>query len=279
MNPTAVRPVNRDINVVEPPVRYVDVLEVHDGPFGSAAMQALEPLEGSRVLDVGCSTGSTTWALADQVGAEGRVFGVEVSRAFLDAARMRRRPDPRVSFLLGDGSAVRVGDEPVDLVYSRFGVLFFASPVKAFAHLRSLARPGGKIAFAAWRDASENPWVSVPVQAAAPLLGTPRVPPAGAPGPFAFAAPATIRSVLGEAGWVDITIDALSVDRPLPGDDHLAAQAVLQLTPPLVEGLRARPEVQDDVIFAVAEALRDFERDGSVVMPAAAWIVSATSPG
>lgn len=267
------------MNVVEPPVRYVDVLDVHDGPFGNAAMQALEPLGGARVVDVGCGTGSTTWTLADRVGADGRVFGVEASRAFLDAARMRHRPDPRVSFLLGDGSEVRIGDEPVDRVYSRFGVLFFADPVRAFAHLCSLVRPGGRIAFAAWRDASENPWVSVPVQAAASLLGTPRVPPVDAPGPFALASPVTIRKVLDDAGWREVAVEALSVDRPLPGDGYLAAQAVLQLAPPLVEGLRARPERRDDLIVAVAEALRDFECDGGVVMPAAAWIVSATSPG
>lgn len=267
------------MNVVEPPVRYVDVLDTHDGPFGNAAMATLEPLDGARVVDVGCGTGSTTWALADRVGADGRVFGVEVSRAFLDAARMRHRPDPRVSFLLGDGSDVRIGDEPVDRVYSRFGVLFFANPVNAFSHLCSLVRPGGRIAFTSWRDASENPWVSVPVQAAASLLGAPRVPPAGVPGPFALASPATIRKVLDDAGWRDVTVEALSVDRPLPGDDYLAAQTVLQLTPPLVEGLRARPERRDDVIVAVAEALREFQRDGTFLMPAAAWIVSATSPG
>lgn len=269
----------RDAFVVEPVVRYVDVLDVHSGPFGEAAMDALGPLEGKRVLDVGCGMGSTTWTLADRVGPDGKVFGVDGSRAFLDAARMRRRPDPRVTFLLGDGADVRVGEDPVDHVYSRFGVLLFANPVRAFAHLHSLVRPGGRISFAAWRGVAENPWVSVPVEAAARLVGPGRIPPADEPGPFAYASARTVRSVLTRAGWAGITLEALSLERPFPaGDGTLAARAVLQLTPPLVEGLRARPERRESVVLAVAEALRQYEHDGVATVPASAWIVTATSP-
>ena len=80
-----------------------------------------------------------------------------------------------------------------DLVVSRFGVMFFADPAKSFANLRKGLKPGGRLVFACWREAKQNPFFILPLREAgkhAPPL--PETNPED-PGPFAFASEARVR--------------------------------------------------------------------------------------
>ena len=238
-------------------------------------MDSLEPLSGVSVLDVGCGVGGTTWQLGERVGRDGHVLGVDPSAPFLDGARERGRAE-HVSFVLGDAATIEL--DPVDAVFSRFGVMFFPDPTAAFSHLRSLVRTDGAMAFSCWQDPSTNPWMTVPVMASVPVLGPPKLPPPGQPGPFALASADTIRSVLDEAGWADVEVGDLSVERPYPaGGARECAEVMSQLHPALASGIREAPERRPELLDAVTEVLRAYERDGEVVFPAAAWIVHATN--
>src|SRR6201996_235779 len=75
---------------------------------------------GERVLDIGCGTGTTTYALAKPVGASGSVTGVDISRPMLAVARAR---GTGVNFREGDASN-QLFHPTHDLVFSRFGVMF-----------------------------------------------------------------------------------------------------------------------------------------------------------
>src|SRR5918997_3951556 len=142
------------------------------GPFGAAAMRAAAPQSGESVLDVGCGGGSTTIELAEAVGPGGTVVGIDVSPPLLDAARARAAPagHTTVSFIEADAQTHDLGVGRFDLVFSRFGVMFFEDPVEAFRRLRGAAKPGGRLAFACWRSFKENPWGLIPFMAAVPHL-------------------------------------------------------------------------------------------------------------
>jgi ubiquinone/menaquinone biosynthesis C-methylase UbiE len=130
-------------------------------PFGEAAMQAAAPLPGERVIDIGCGCGDTSIALAQQVGAEGAVLGVYISAPMLEVARTRAASLqlPHLEFREVDGSTA---DLPArnDLLYSRFGVMFFDQPIPALAHLRQSLRPGGRLVLCdgVRRVKSRGPW-------------------------------------------------------------------------------------------------------------------------
>ena len=261
--------------VSDPWVRYADVIDGHSAPFGIAALDSLEPLVGASVVDIGCGVGATTWELGERVGPKGRVVGVDPSAPFLEGARARGIA-PHVRFVLGDAATIEL--DPVDALFSRFGVMFFADPVAAFTHLRALVRPNGALAFCCWQDPSANPWMTVPVMASIAVLGPPRLPPPGEPGPFAFAESDTVRDVLEQAGWSYIEVTDLSVEQPFPaGDARACAEVMTQINPVLAGGIREMPDRRDAVITAVADSLREYERDGEVVAPSAAWIVHATA--
>jgi SAM-dependent methyltransferase len=87
------------------------------------------------------------------------------------------------------------------MLFSRFGVMFFADPIAAFANLRRALRPGGRLAFVCWQAVTENPWMLVPLGAALQILPPPPLPGPEAPGPFAFADPDRVRRILTGAGF------------------------------------------------------------------------------
>jgi SAM-dependent methyltransferase len=243
-------------------------------PLGRAALSALAPRAGEHLLDVGCGSGQTTLQLADAVRPGGQVVGVDISQPLLAAARRRNR-DERVSFVRADAQT-HAFEEPFDAIYSRFGVMFFADPIAAFANLRRALKPGGRLAFVCWRAEAENPIMTVPMIAAAkhlpPLPSPPSDP--GAPGPFAFADRARVARILGTAGFG--TIDIQPHDEAIGGNDRTATLELALKIGPLGRLLREHPEHREAVVDSVRDAIEPFFVEGLARMPSATWIVSAT---
>jgi SAM-dependent methyltransferase len=259
-------------------VDFADVLDAHSTPFGSAAMDALGDLDGARVLDVGCGTGETTRRLAERTGTSGRVIGVDLSRRAIEHAGRVEPPLPQLSFVAGDVLEEQL-DAPVDAIYSRFGVMFFDHAVDAFDRLRSLVKPGGQMAFAAWDDPFSNPWMLVPVAASAAVLGPPELPGPGEPGPFSLGSVDVVTTTLTDAGWTDVDVGNVRVDQPFRSGDALATATMMSRTNPLfATALRRLPDQRDALVDAVTEALQPYEVDGLVTLQASASIVTAVAP-
>src|SRR5881628_2723223 len=153
---------------------------------------------GERVIDIGCGCGDTTIALARRVGPAGLVLGIDVSAPMLaraaDAAR--EAGVAHVRFEHADAQTHRFPAQAFDVLYSRFGVMFFSDPAAAFGNLRTALRPGGRLGFVCWQAVPENPWIAVPLEAAAQHMALPPPPAPGAPGPFSFADPERVRRIL-----------------------------------------------------------------------------------
>ena len=132
-------------------------------PFGAAALKAAAPQPGERVIDVGCGCGETTIEMARLVGPAGSVLGIDVSQPMLAVARSQGQSPTlsQLNFLEADAST---SDLPtgVDLLFSRFGVMFFSQPSAAFGHLRESLRTGGRCVFVCWRVPRDNSWAMAP---------------------------------------------------------------------------------------------------------------------
>ena len=190
-------------------------------PITKALLERAAVAPGERVVDVGCGCGSTTLELVRR-GA--LAFGIDVSEPMLALAKERATGLKGVAFRRTD-AATQPFTPDHELVLSRFGVMFFAHPIDAFRNLRTGITPGGRLCFVCWQAASENAWMSTAGQAVAPFLPKPAAPPdPRAPGPFAFADPSYLRSVLEQAGFASIEIEDLRVTLHL-GDDLEQAMA------------------------------------------------------
>ena len=246
-------------------------------PFGLAAMERLELRAGEHVLDVGCGCGDSLLALAERVGERGSVTGIDVSTEMLNRARERI---PRATLIAGDASEQRF-ERRFDALFSRFGVMFFADPVRAFAHLRALLvdAPAGRMAFVCWRAQAEYTWASLPaaaVRAALPEAPVGVMDRATGPGPFAFADADYVKSVLGAAGFSQVELAAFEAEVELATTGlEEAARFSLTAGPAARLLAQATPEEKVRAAAAVATALAPHEKHGRVALHGRAWTVLA----
>ncbi len=251
-------------------------------PFGHAALQAAAPQPGERVLDIGCGCGSTSLALAQAVGLQGRVLGVDISKPMLDAARRLAAAHATLPLNFVEADAA---DAPLpgaqDLLYSRFGLMFFDQPAAALHQLRTSLRPGGRCAFVCWRAPRDNPWAMAPLMAARQALGI-NPPPADplAPGPFAFADADRLRGLMAETGFADIRIQRCDAPVVLGASARDAAQHCLQIGPvsrlAREVGAAQEPLIRDAIEQALAPRAT---ADGSVSLAGSTWVVAASNSG
>lgn len=257
-------------------------LDAQLDPVGLSAMERLTLPQPARVLDVGCGCGSTTIELAQRLAAGGSVMGVDISGPLLGRA-IERAADAAIAnvrFVQADAQTFAFEEGSFDAVFSRFGVMFFADPVAAFANLRRALKPGGAITFVCWRTMQENAWVTVPMKAALPFLEAPTPPAPGAPGPFSLADRDRLTAVLSGAGFTDITLEAHDPKLRLGGGSDLdgTVDFALQIGPTAVLLREQSVERVDEVRAAVRAALAPFQTDDGVTLGAAVWIVRATRP-
>jgi len=246
-------------------------------PVADILIERAKIKAGERVLDVGCGSGSTTFAFAQAVGPNGHVTGVDISAPMLSRAREVTPPGAPVEFILADATVHSFAPENFDLLASRFGVMFFADPALSFANMRRAMKPSGRLAFACWREPRENPFFMVPLQAV--YQHVPKLPPVGPedPGPFAFASEERVTRILTEAGFSGIAMEPceLLLDVAVGRGLDAAVEGGLQIGP----AARALADQPPDVVAAAAksvrEALAPFAKGETVPLDGSIWIVTA----
>jgi SAM-dependent methyltransferase len=264
--------------------RWVEASDFLDAQIGGLGLQAIDraaPAAGDRVIDVGCGTGQTSAQLGERVGPSGSVLGIDISAVMLARAqaRARRAGLMQVTFANADAQTHDVTGAQRDLLFSRFGVMFFADPRAAFANLRRALRPAGRLCFLCWQELGRNPWMLETIGALARHVPLPAPPEPGAPGPFAFADPVRVTEILEGAGFENVAHEALEQPMAIGGGGPLeeAVEFMLGLGPASA-ALREFPEKREAVAASLREVLERHVTPEGIVMEGAAWIVTARNP-
>jgi SAM-dependent methyltransferase len=245
-------------------------VRLHNERLRAAA--AVAPAE--QVLDVGCGTGQTTRQAA-QAAAQGSVLGVDLSAAMLAVARRLSDGEGlgNVTFERADAQVHRFGPGRFDVAISRFGVMFFDDLVAAFGNIARALRPGGRLVLLTWQGREANEWPLLFRQA---LTGRPELPALAATGhPFTLADPATVKAILGAAGFTGVSLTG--VHQPVfYGDDVDTACG-------LASSLQANAEILAEMDEAAAARALDRLRAAlaahvtseGVALDARTWIITA----
>ena len=243
--------------------RFQEKLDASMASIAEVLLTAVAPRPTDRVLDIGCGAGATTRLLAAKASS---ALGVDVSRPMLEVARRLGG-----NYLEADAAAYPF--EPVfDCVVSRFGVMFFSDPVAAFTNIRRAFAPDARMTFVCWRTTEENTWATLPLRAAGDLVPRPTASDPHAPGPFAFADPKRVASILSSAGYRDVSVEPRDTTMHLGATLEDATEQTMSMGPLA----RALADLSEDVRPKIRDRVQSALRESGTSLPAAIWLVRAS---
>lgn len=239
------------------------------------------PDPGDSILDIGCGTGALSILAAEAVGPNGRVLATDISEPLLQRTSERGAHMPQLAAHLGDAQTTNWPETGFDFAVSRFGVMFFADPPAAFANIARALKPGGRMVFATWAPAADNPYWTIPPRRAGERLGFPPRTEPDTPGPMGLSTLSLALDRLRAAGLSDVEGRAVSV--PLRHPDGIKAAADLSVRVGAARRVINHfggTKADEDAIRAAIDA--DYapfaEPDGSAAVPATINLLTARAP-
>ena len=261
---------------------WANEYETIDRLFAGLTQIALDhatPKLGERVIDIGCGSGTTVFELAVRVGPSGYVLGADVSKPSVARARERLTAAGihQAEIMRCDVSTHIFPANSFDLVFSRFGVMFFSDPVATFANIRRAMKSDGRLALVVFRTPQENRFATAALAAVRHLL--PPITPPGPeePGQFSWADAARVHRILETAGFKNVSLTPHDLAMRLAGRGEAAEAANFAFrVGPVVRATSDASEQKKREVRAALEAFfKSHEGPQGIVLPGAIWVVTA----
>ena len=239
------------------------------GEWAPRIMALATPQPGERILDVACGTGALTRVVAQSIGPNGQVVGLDLSPESLVVARTSKL-DPStaapIEWREGDVSAIPFENETFDIVFCNFGLMFFSDRVAALKEIRRVLKPNGRLALAVWGSITKCPGQMAMKEtwehhfpdhaglfAAQHSLGDPEI----------------VLSLLQDAGFRDVSAQTAMGAVHLPSPGHLARSYGA------MAGIQADEKTRTEVINEVSVALQSYVGAEGLEYPIEAILASA----
>ena len=111
-------------------------------------VRAVRDVHPSSILDLATGSGDVAFALADGLPRNVQITGMDFCQPMLDEAVKKRSLSERWSFIefsQGDGLALPLADQQVDVVTISFGLRNMADRQVCLREIRRVLRPGGRL--------------------------------------------------------------------------------------------------------------------------------------
>ena len=258
---------------------WVDAQERMDkmlAPLTSPLIEQAAAKSGEQIIDVGCGCGDTSLKLA-ATGAS--VHGIDISEPMLERARARAQlaHQANTEFSTADAATTPLTAN-YDLIFSRFGVMFFSDPTAAFSNLHSGLKSTGRLCFLCWQPPRNNPWMSTAGAAINQFMPEPATKPdPRAPGPFAFADRDYLDDILKQAGFKNRSISSVTADLHIADTLDAAIESQKSIGPLARALSELEGDQQQAALAAAREALAEKMTPTGLDLGAACWLVKATA--
>lgn len=248
-------------------------------PFGDKLIECANLVSGEQILDIGCGCGTTTLKLAELVAPGGGVTALDISILMLSIAEEKTKSTAApVRLVNADAETYDLEPAFFDVMFSQFGLMFFANSKPAFANFHRALKPGGRIVFVCWRGPEHNPWFMAPFEAIRHFMPEMDAPRAGAPASaFAFASKELLEKILRDVGFMDVRFEIFDTKVTM-GDGNLDAcvNYIAAFSGPVAAIIRSAGEAATPAILeTLGSAMAPYHSENSVELPSSAWIVSA----
>ncbi|MFQ5733839.1 MAG: class I SAM-dependent methyltransferase [Planctomycetaceae bacterium] len=128
-----------------------DLLAEHsERPMREKGLATLDAQPGEQILEIGFGTGHCLVELAQAVGPEGKVFGIDISEAMLTLSKQLLEKEglsERVELLCGDAANLPYADNLLDGLFTSFTLELFDTPEipTVLTECRRVLKPGGRL--------------------------------------------------------------------------------------------------------------------------------------
>jgi ubiquinone/menaquinone biosynthesis C-methylase UbiE len=267
-------------------IRFRHLLSGNGKIYSDRAMPRFDIRPGEKVLDIGCGFGETCLEIGRRVTASGEVLGLDCTETFLEIANRERDESglSHVRYEVGDAQVHALAANYYDVVFARFGVMFFESAVRALRNAHRALKPGGKVCLIVWRRLAENPAWGAAKKIVLEFLPPPNdTAQTCGPGPFSWGDEETDRQMLEAAGFSRVEVfdrmDAdICVGRTV--EEAIDYQILVGPSGEIVreageEGQRRLPEIRNEL----AKLMRANLREEGVYLPSSTWAIVARKAG
>ena len=248
-------------------------------PVSVAMVESLELQPGQRVLELASGPGDTGFMAAELVQPGGTLISSDGAEPMIEVARARAAElgIDNVEFRQLELEWIDLETASVDAVLVRWGIMLTVDPAAAAREIRRVLRPGGHAALAVWAARERNPWAQIP-SAALLELGHTEPPDPDAPGPFALAADGRLAELLDDAGFTDVEVVPVTLERHYTSAQDIVAES-LNCSPSFGTMYRKLTDEQQAEVAAhmVAAADAYSAPDGSVMLPGVSLVARATA--
>jgi SAM-dependent methyltransferase len=231
--------------------RRRDLLDAYAAPVAHWMIEAVSPQPGEHALELAAGLGETGLLTAELVAPNGDVIISDQAEAMLEGARERAGElgIKNVSFRALNAEWIDLKLASVEIVLCRWGYMLMADPGAALAETRRVLAPGGRLALAVWDSIERNPWAALPAlelleRGLAPTGSDDAQP---RPGPFALGDAERLRRLIEDAGFTDITVEALELPRRQASFEEFW-ETTLDLSRLFHDAVMALPQEEIDAI-------------------------------
>ena len=237
------------------------------GPATALMLDLAGVAAGDRVLDVAAGTGETSILAAERVGPTGQVVSIDISASMIEGAAeaAQRAGLSNVETRVLDAREIDLPSDSFDAVISRMGIMLMPERQRALAQMRRVLKPGRKLAVIVWSAGERNLSSLLPQSIARrhaqmPPLATDQ------PGMFALGAPGLLERTLSEAGFQDVSVQAVPAPRHFTSVAEMT-RFLTGSTPMLHEALGKLDEAgRAAAIAEIEQTMRQFEGPDGVRM-------------
>ena len=159
------------------------------------------------ILDIGCGAGQTSYTAKKKVGLEGKITAVDISTPLLKVFKKKYKNIKNFTCLRKDIQKTRFKENIFDHAVSRFGVMFFEYPLRAFIHTNQALKKNGSFTFVCWKNFRCNQFFTIPANSVKKntKIDIPEF--NNKPGPFSLKDKTYIQTLLKQSGFRKIIID------------------------------------------------------------------------